>query len=47
MWYKPKPRVGTGRVTKKQMQGRILRVMKVDGREFQYHATKGWRSRRA
>jgi hypothetical protein len=36
-----------GRMQKPGMYGkRIIRTIKESGREWQYHATKGWRSRR-
>lgn len=38
---------GLGPVQKKQGYGRILRTFVRNGREYSYHATKGWRVRRA
>ena len=34
-------------ITKRKAFGRIIRVIKKNGREYQYHATKGWRSYKA
>lgn len=30
-------------ITKRRPFGRIIRVIKRNGREYQYHATKGWK----
>lgn len=40
-------RIATRKVKKGQPFGRILRVITEFGREWSYHATKGWRSHRA
>lgn len=34
-------------IVKKQPYGRIVKIAVINGREWQYHATKGWRNFRA
>lgn len=37
----------TPKISKERAFGRVIKAYKKDGRSYEYHATKGWRSYRS